>query len=193
MKKKLLSMALALTIPLSIFASPFGLKMGMTLEQITEVCGGIEPVHNENDSYFIEPTNHHPLFKYYLAYVDDEIGLYYIKALTDEISSNDYGEEIKSAFENIKNRISKNYGKPKVIDELASDTLWNEEKYWLNALREGSRTLTAAWGIEKNIEKDDIEFIGISAKYASYQKGVILLEYQFKNYSQIEDSQDSVF
>ena len=193
MDKKLLLVALFFTIPLSLFASPFGLKMGMTLEQITEVCGRTRPEHYENDSYFIEPINKHPLFKYYLVYIDKEIGLYYIKALTDEISSNDYGEEIKSAFENIKDRISKNYGKPKVIDELARDTLWNEEKYWLNALQEGSRTLAAAWGVEKPIDKDDIEFIGITARYSSYKKGIILLEYQFKNYSEIEDSQDSVF
>ncbi len=193
MNKKLLLIALSLAIPFSIFASPFGLRMGMTLEQITEVCGGIVPNHNENDSYFIKPTNNHPLFKYYLVYVDEEIGLYYIKALTDEISSNDYGEEIKSAFENIKDRISKNYGNPKVIDEVASDTIWSDEEYWFYALQHGARTLTAIWGIENPIAKDDIEYIGISAKYSSYRKGIILLEYRFKNYSQIEDLQDSVF
>lgn len=191
--KKYIIFTLLLGFPFGLFASPFGLKMGMTLDEITEACNGKRPAHNENDSYLIEPAKNHPLFKYYVVFVDENIGLYYIKALTDEMHTNNYGTELKAAFNSITDRVSKGYGNPEITDEIAKDSIWKDDGDWLNALRDGARTLCAVWGTKKPINKDNIQYIGISAKYSSFQKGVILIEYQFENYSQIEDEQDSVF
>ena len=67
---------------------PFGLKMGMTLSDITKACGNSKPTHIENDAYYVYPVKTHPLFKKYIAYVDDDLGLYCIKAVSDNISTN---------------------------------------------------------------------------------------------------------
>ena len=61
MKKIILILLISFLLPLSIFAAPFGLKMGMTLDEITEVCNGEKPKYVENDGYYIYPAKKHPL------------------------------------------------------------------------------------------------------------------------------------
>ena len=111
--KKLFLLLILLSAPILLFSAPFGLSMGMTLDDLTEACDGADLEHIEDDCYYVFPVKKHPLFKHYLAFVDD-----------DEISTNDYGTEIQNAFSEIKERISKTYGHPRMIDEIASDTLW---------------------------------------------------------------------
>ena len=58
------------------FAGPFGLSMGMTLEEVTEACGGREPVRLENDDrYLIVPEKRHSMFEHYAVRIDDAQGL----------------------------------------------------------------------------------------------------------------------
>lgn len=181
-------------IPTFLFAGPFGLEKGMTLEQITEVCGGIQPEYIENDYYFVIPTKRHPLFKLYIVYVDEKIGLYHIRCMTDSICSNKYGRELKEAFDQIINRISKNYGKPELIDRIDEDNYWvTKDDAWFLTIREGSRVYGACWE-PKN--KDGLDYIQLEIKTVSgYNEGegILLLSYNFENLNQIEDEQDSVF
>jgi hypothetical protein len=52
--RKILSIAFLLILPVSIFAFQFGLKKGITINEIAEVCGGNESVNieDEQDSVF---------------------------------------------------------------------------------------------------------------------------------------------
>ena len=45
MKKIFVIAIFLLVLPLSVFASPFGLEMGMSLDEIKEVCKGVKPEH----------------------------------------------------------------------------------------------------------------------------------------------------
>lgn len=143
--KKLFLLLILLSAPILLFSAPFGLSMGMTLDDLAEACDGAEPIHIEDDCYYVFPVKKHPLFKHYVAFVDDDEGLYLIRAVSDDISTNRYGTEIQNTFAEIKERVSKTYGRPRIIDEIASDTLWKDDKYWLKALAEGSRTYAAIW------------------------------------------------
>lgn len=194
MKKIFVIAIFLLVLPLSVFASPFGLEMGMSLDEIKEVCKGVKPEHIEDDRYLIYPEKKHPLFEQYIAYVDDSIGLYYIKAISTDIKTNDYGTELQNAFHDIKDRISKTYGEPIVIDEVRSDSYFKEDKYWLQTLRDGARTLSALWFLEKTKEiSDNLAVVGIFSNVYKYDVGYIVLEYQFTNYATIKEKQDEVF
>ena len=46
--------SLLLGISFSVYAGPFGLEKGMTLEQITDVCGSV-PKHISDDRYLVSP------------------------------------------------------------------------------------------------------------------------------------------
>lgn len=173
-------------------SGPFGFKMGMTLTQITQACNNVKPRQIEGDKYYVYPAKKHPLFKDYIAYVDASEGLYCLQAVSDDIKTNDYGTELKSSFSKIKDRISKTYGTPRIIDKIANDSLYKDEKYWTYALAQGARTYAAVWDSKL---KDDLirVFIYVTAKNNYKDVGWIKLEYDFSNLSIVEDSQDDVF
>ncbi len=195
MKKAFLIFSLIL-LPLSIFASPFGLKMGMTIEEIAEQCED-DPVFIENDVYLVKPTKNHPVFTFYAVYVSEKVGLYQIRAISDEIKTNKYGTELQNAFNNVKDRISKTYGKPKInnnIDRNLYD-LYQKDEYWFYTLREGSRELSAIWGKSSPLA-DDLNLVGLQCSAVNgYLDGTgqLVLYYYFSNSDSVEDEQDSVF
>lgn len=182
-------------LPFYFFAAPFGLKMGMTLDELTEACNGNEPIHIEDNCYQIYPAKTHPLFKQYAAFIDSERGLYCIKAVSEEISTNDYGTEIKNAFAEIESRIAKTYGKSRKIDELSDDYYAKSEQYWVSQLSKGARTYAAIWeSTSKSQLKDDLDSVVIYANAKLFpQTGWIILEYDFNNMQAVEDAQDDVF
>ena len=198
MKNKiLLVMVLALVSGL-LFAAPFGLRMGMNLNEIAQACGGQRPKNVKDDCYRIYPEKNHPLFEEYYAYVDDEEGLYYIKAVSSTIKSNNYGTELKEKFYEISNRIGKTYGTPEIFDEIRDSSSYhaNKDNYWLHAIGEGSRNLSVLWQT-KNPMKDNLEYVYLyvtaEKDYGVGGPGWVNLEYRFTNADAVEDSQDDVF
>ena len=191
--KKFILVLILILFPVILFASPFGLKKGMTLEEIAEQCE-TEPEFIEDDIYSITPIKKHPLFTTYYVYVDKKIGLYEIQAITSEISTNRYGTELKEAFNDLKNRITKTYGLPKVINKN-KNRIFTEEDYWFYTLSEGARQYYGIWNDPDKL-KDDLDSIVLECKSVCgiYEgTGAIYLTYTFNNISEIEDEQDSVF
>ena len=192
MKKKFLLVSVLFLFSGLLFAAPFGLKMGMNLEEIKGACGGKRPENVQDDCYRIYPEKNHPLFEEYYAYVDELEGLYYIKAVSARISVNEYGTELKEKFTEINARVSKTYGTPKITDEIIRQTSFRSDSNWLYSLGEGSRVLSARWE-NANQLKDDLVYVYlyVSSRKSSY--GWVNLEYRFTNASAVEDSQDDVF
>ena len=194
--RKFTLLVLTQILSFCVYAAPFGLKMGMTLDEITEQCEE-EPSYLENDIYIISPVKKHPLFEYYGVYVDEKEGLYEVRAISYPIKSNKFGEEIKKAFSNIKDRITKTYGRPKVTDryENSEDSYHKKDEYWFYSLREGSRKLCATWGKNADLADDlDMVVLDCTVSDGFYEgTGQIILYYYFKNAYSVEDEQDSVF
>lgn len=193
--KKLFLLLILLSAPILLFSAPFGLSMGMTLDDLTEACDGADPEHIEDDCYYVFPVKKHPLFKRYVAFVDSDKGLYCIRAVSDDISTNRYGTEIQNAFSEIKERVSKTYGRPRIIDEIESDSLYTDDRDWVRSLEDGSRMYAAIWeSSAKNELKDDLTEVSIYASAEDYlQTGWIILEYKFNNMQAVQDAQDDVF
>lgn len=195
MKKVFLIFSL-IFLPIAIFASPFGFKMGMTLEEIAEQCEE-EPVFIQNDVYLVKPIKNHPVFTFYAVYVSGKVGLYQIRAISDEIKTNKYGTELQNAFNNVKDRISKTYGKPKINSNVDSSILdfYKRDDHWFYTLREGSRELSAIRGKSSPLA-DDLDLVGLQCSAVDDyldEKGQLVLYYYFSNSDSVEDEQDSVF
>ncbi|MBR6154268.1 MAG: hypothetical protein IKQ43_07515 [Treponema sp.] len=192
MKKKFLLVSVLFLFSGLLFAAPFGLTMGMNLEEIKGACGGKRPENVQDDCYRIYPEKNHPLFEEYYAYVDEVEGLYYIKAVSARISVNEYGTELKEKFNEINARVSKTYGTPKITDEIIRQTSFRSDSNWLYSLGEGSRVLSARWE-NANQLKDDLVYVYLYVSSEKYYYGWVNLEYRFTNASAVEDSQDDVF
>ena len=179
------------------FAGPFGLKMGMSLKELSDACSE-EPRYIADDRYYIQPKKTHPLFEGYVAWVNDTNGLYYIKGISRKIKTTDYGTEVKQEFSNLLSSLEKKYGNFKKIDKLEKDvsSYKKEEKYWMRTIAEGSRTYEAHWeATEENYEKfDGLISIAIGIKTeATYisNEAYIWIEYGFINaidgFGQLDD------
>ena len=180
-----------------VYAAPFGFKMGMTIEEITEQCEE-EPSFVKDDIYLVKPIKKHPLFSYYAVYVNNKTGLYQIRAISDSMTCNDYGTEIKNAFDSVKDRITKVYGKPRIINKVdpsLSDYM-KQDKQWFYNLKKGAQQLSAIWG-EKTELPDDLSGIALDCVADNdvfhYDDAHLVLYYHFKNASSVEDEQDEVF
>ena len=109
MKKIILPILIIAFVVSTIFAGPFGLSQGMSVSEVSKLSEkGFEPTNPDNDDrYIFIPKKKHELFKIYIAFIDNEKGLYGIRAVSEEIKTTDYGTELKNAFSNIVERLSK--------------------------------------------------------------------------------------
>ena len=123
-------------------------------------------------------------------------GLYKIRCVSAEIITGDDGAELKRYFENALKTISKQYGTPDIIECPNSDAIDND---WFQKLRNGKISYKALWtNSEKiknlNLDKIELKIISDDRNYSLINNiGAIVLNYDFKNSSSVEDEQDSVF
>ena len=196
MKKLLLSFILCL-LSAFLFAAPFGLKMGMTIDEIAEQCEE-EPSYVKDDIYLVKPIKKHPLFSYYAVYVNEKTGLYQIRAISDSVTCNDYGTEIQNAFNSVKDRIAKTYGKPRIVNKVDSSLseYMRQDKDWFYNLKNGAQQLSAIWG-EKTELADGLVSVALDcvADNSSFhwEDAHLVLYYYFSNAKSVEDEQDDVF
>lgn len=196
--KKILLILCFIFSPFFIFAGPFGLSMGMNFAQITEACGGNRPERIENDDrYFIIPDKKHSTFIKYIAWIDDEHGLYRIRGISDSVTTDKYGREIQNMFYNFEERVEAIYGKPELTDKLLDrSSLYEGDSEWSYSLREGARELSAIWSSEITGKKlkDDISYVNLFVM--PYIKigytFVLIIDYEFENATKVEENEDSV-
>ena len=173
---------------------PFGFDIGMTCEEVKLACDGREPEHISDDRYYVKPKKSHPRFEKYIVWISDVYGLYYIKAISGDIYSSDYGTELKKEFRNILSPLEKKYGRFEKTDTLKSDYYLKDEKYWTQALRDGARTYSANWCIMKDnySDYDGLFGIGLGTTATSTSTTQIWLEYDFLNRTAAEEAFDDV-
>lgn len=196
MKKSFAFLTILFTCALSVFAGPFGLSMGMSLEEIAAECTD-EPKYIADDRYLIQPTKSHPLFENYIAWVSETNGLYYIKGISREIKTTGYGTEARQEFAKLISPLERKYGRFKRIDRLDEGTLWKSDAYWTSAIAHGARTYEAHWeATEENIaDFDGLVTIAAGVKtretYVT-DEAYIWIEYGFLNQIEAFDELDDV-
>lgn len=103
----------------------------------------------------------------------------------------------KIFFNNVKDRISKTYGNPKVVDKIDRNipTAFQKDDYWFYTLKEGSRELYAIWGTNELLPDnlDTVVLECIPENGYREGKGHLLLNYCFLNFDNVKDEEDSVF
>lgn len=196
MKKTFFILIFAL-LPFTLFSASFGLKMGMTIDEISEQCEE-EPSFVKDDIYLVKPKKSHPLFSYYAVYVSEKTGLYQIRAISDSVTCNKYGAEIQNAFNSVKDRIAKTYGKPRIINKVDPNILsiLQKDDYWFQTLKDGSRQLSAVWdeetGLADNLETVALDCVADNSSF-HWEDAHLVLYYYFSNAKSVEDEQDDVF
>jgi len=171
---------------------PFGFDIGMNYDEVKEACGGAELEHIGDDRYYVKPKKTHPLFEKYLVWISDEFGLYYIKAISRDIYTSDYGTEAKNEFNSLLSSLEKKYGKFTKTDKVDSDSYLKSDKNWLYSLSKGARKCEACWAISQDnmFDYNGLMGIGLGISYVSYHTTSVWLEYAFMNSIAVEENED---
>ena len=172
----------AIFISTSLFAGQFGLKMGMTLNQIDKNAKKVG-----TNIYKVNVPKPHSFFEAYYVRISPTKGLYWIKGIGKDISTSAYGTELQSEFDRLEKKLSKVYGKNKRLDFLSYGSIWKEPNDWMMAMLKKERTLLS------NLDKstgfnpiNNLKQIIISANPINREKGYISLEYYYSIYDECE-------
>lgn len=182
---------------INCFAGPFGIEMGMTLEE-TQIATSGKIKYDKEDRYTIIPPKPHKSFETYLVRISAQYGVYLIKAIGADISTSRYGEAVVTEFSKIEESLKRAYGNFSKLDFLKSGSYWDEPEDFMMGLLRKERVLTSYWeaSYDSNLP-DNISDIILVAHALSADKGYINLEYYSNNYdkaiSEKEGEEDSVF
>ena len=181
----------------SVFCGPFGLDMGMSLARVTQVSK-TTPKNLSDDAYEITPPNTNNMFETYVVRIHPTYGVYLIKAVGKDITTNGYGASLRLEFDNLVGSIEKTYGKYKKTDYLAPRSIWKDADDFMMGLIKNDRYLFCIWERkEGSTLPDDLDSIGVTVSALSSSKGYLSLEYYSNNYDKIQAEKkaksDSVF
>ena len=166
--------AIFLIIASELQAGPFGLEMGMSIDQIDPDAKEVKP-----GTYLLSKVpKPHSSFEMYMVTVSPNSGLSSIKAVS-EVKTNSYGTEIRNAFFEMSAKLEKVYGKGDTTDELISGSIWNRPNDFLMSLRMKERLLACVWNTPKNA--NNIEQIILASNTDSNITALLFLQYNFTN------------
>jgi hypothetical protein len=195
--RKLLVIVLILGVSISLFAGPFGIEMGWTLEDLDK--NGIKyELYKENynvSTYDVFPKTPHADFPEYIVRIDTQKGIYEIIAFGKDISAPSYGTALKEAYKKVRDQVSRTYGIPKEFDYLKNDSIWDEPGDWMTALKVEDRTLVSYWFPTT----DNIAIIVLETLANNSSEGFIKLVYQTHEsivdeiFDRLETAASSVF
>ena len=157
---------------------PFGLWMGMTLEEVGTSLEQVAP------GKYITATvpRPHSAFENYVLQIAPRCGLSWIKAIGKTIPTSVFGLELRSAFDAMETKLDASYGRHSRTDVLLPGSIWNEPGDWMQSFLQRERVLMSQWAPEhKSALKDSIMSVGLILCVADSTSGYICIEYSFEN------------
>jgi hypothetical protein len=198
MIKKILNFGFILFVLLSmsIFAGPFGLEMGMTLEQVKQATKNrieLQPA----GFYMLEPPKKNSNFEHYQVSIHANYGVYMIVAASKIIDTSQNGIYVKEEFNRMASILEKTYGNGEIFDVIFNHSNIKDNN-WMRSIIEKDREYSAVWGT-RNPEAlpDNVALIILGIDVESEQNARLRLTYISVNYEKIADEQpetdESVF
>ncbi|MEJ3661628.1 hypothetical protein WD277_11715 [Pseudomonas fragi] len=173
---------------------PLGLAGGLSKNLIERMTGETLQLSNEAQSLYTmtRAPKANESFERYALVISPTVGLCQIRAIGKTISTNGYGHQLKSSFEEIENALTNIYGKPTKLDILMPGSIWKEPNDWMMGLRQNDRTFMVDWsGSKASPLKNDLESIVMEARALGSDKGYFMLQYSFSNEPQCVAEQKS--
>ena len=159
-------------------AGPFGLFMGTKKSEFNGTLKEIDPYKYITS----DVPKKHSAFKSYVLKFGPKCGLCYVKAISNDISTNTYGIEVKNAFDSMEEKLRKVYGENKRLDLLLPGSIWDERRDWMPGLIKGERRLMAQWNKKwGSTLKDDLSSVTLFAGATNRSNGYIVIDYSFVN------------
>jgi hypothetical protein len=160
-------------------AAPFGIDMGTKIEDLK----GARSQQGGQGLYILsEVPKPHSAFERYAVTAAPKAGVCVVKGIGKTIDTNSYGTSLRSAFDNMREKLEQTYGKHEVHDLVMPDSIWKDPQYFMMALKKQDRVLAAIWE-EKHKSKlgENILAVSLMVYALSNDQGYLRVEYQYKN------------
>jgi hypothetical protein len=158
---------------------PFGLSMGITLEQINEVHKQLS-----TEAYVVSVPNPHSAFDEYIVKISQTHGLYWIKAIGKTINTNSHGVGLQVEFNRFYEKLVSLYGSGKREEYLMPGSIWSEPQDYMMGLLKDEQNLYAVWDETNTAFSElgnNLANVFLMAKALDSNSGFIVLEYSFTN------------
>jgi hypothetical protein len=159
-------------------ATPFGLRQGMSVEEL-----GADATHIGRGMYKLASVPlPDPDFEFYVAQVSPRTGLCFIKGVGKPVRTGAYGTELQTQFTRVRDELSAVYGRYRAVDLLLSDSMWQGPGDWMASLADRERLLFAHWTDETHATlRPHLTNVFVAANAKSSQSGYVVVEYFFDN------------
>lgn len=138
--------------------SPFGIRFFSPVSDYTVVD------QLQQGKAEIAPPNAHPLFTHYYVQASRDLGVVWIKAISDPIANDRFGHALTSLVDRISSQLSQKYGEGDKMDFLFEGSIWNEPQDWSGGLEAKERFYNYNWSYPESKElPDDIASIFVGA------------------------------
>lgn len=183
--KKTLLIALLMMISAMLFAGPFGMEFGWSLEELEASGADVEVFREENrmTGCLVSPTKPHPDFDLYAAYIDDEYGIYMIRTIS-ETFDNEY--DLRDLYDTLKNQLSSVYGEPFEMDEINPESIWDSSWDFIRSIYYGERILMSLWFPER--VEGAPEDISLYVDAFDESSAAVTIEYSSQDYEAVWDA-----
>ena len=183
--KKIFFIALLMMVSSILLAGPFGMEFGWTLENLEESGVYVEEIMPQGSatSYLVIPNNEHPLLMLYVVFIDNEYGLFQIRAISQPV----YEEyQIRHLYDDLKEQLSTAYGEPNTeYDGITDNSDWQGSDNFISSILYGDRKLSTTWRQDATDDKPSVIKLGILP--VSESMAFLLLEYRSDNYEEISN------
>lgn len=179
MMKKILFAAL-FSVSMTVQAGPFGLEMGMSLEEMQSKMP-LEQGANEYSYKTLNVPISNSQFQSYRLFTTPKTGLCKVVAWTGIIPSDSFGTNIIRDFDSIYDSMTSKYGKGDVYKHLLRTSKFTSPNEWVMSLLNKDRVQAVLWKFHNTIAPDNISSIVLEAHAISPQTAAISLSYEFIN------------
>lgn len=162
---------------------PFGLKMGLTFNQLKAVDPGIEKQDENNYKMTKVPKPHRDMESYFVT-ISPTSGLAKVGALSADIFSNGYGFDVRSKYESLRDALAEKYGEYREIDMLMPGSIWDDPDDFMMALLMEERYLFCVWAPDNGVTLPSyLSGVALSTNGLNSNTAYLSLDYEFSNFA----------
>ena len=179
-------------------ASPFGIQIGMTMNELTAISGTPSPEQTIGMYRLPKVPRPHASFESYAVHYSDKYGVCRIIAIGKSVELNAFGDRLKQEFSTVSEQLQERYGSGELMDILRSGSIWDDTQHWSMAMSREERILARSWERPKNLnEFPSLSAILLRATAMNTRAGFLVLSFEGQNFRSCQNeektSQGSAF
>jgi hypothetical protein len=152
-------------------SAPFGIEMYSSIDNYTVLDEA------PSNMYWVAAPTPHPRFESYLVQAPPGYDIVWIKGVGRTFTDDAHGWEVRGAYDEVRNQLSRRYGDADETDWLVDGALWTEPRDWVMSITQKERFFHAKWGHPGNVLPNDLEVVLLGTNTSGSYDSWLILEY----------------